>query len=128
MNFFEEATLRLKQELRTTQDKEVAQMLGLSAQSWAGRKKRGKFPTTELYALVARRPDLVIDVDYILTGITERESLHQRETLHAAAGVPKGQREAQRAEAELLSNYRVCPPEIQDALRKMAASAAQKKA
>lgn len=68
MNFFEEATLRLKQQLQTTQDKEIAAALGLSAQSWAGRKKRGNFPEVELYALAAKRPELKIDVEYVLTG------------------------------------------------------------
>ncbi|WP_218239779.1 hypothetical protein [Comamonas fluminis] len=68
MNFFEEATLRLKQQLHTTQDKEIASALGLSAQSWAGRKKRENFPEVELYALAAKRPDLKINVEYVLTG------------------------------------------------------------
>jgi len=68
MNFFGEATLRLKQQLQTTQDKEVASTLGLSPQSWAGRKNRGNFPEKELYALAAKRPDLGIDVDWILGG------------------------------------------------------------
>ena len=66
MNFFEEASLRLKQQLKTSQDKEVAALLGMSAQSWAGRKKRGNFPEKELRALVQQRPDLGIDVDYVL--------------------------------------------------------------
>lgn len=68
MNFFEEATLRLKQQLRTTQDKEIALVLGLSAQSWVGRKKRGTFPEKELRAVAQQRPELGIDVDYVLTG------------------------------------------------------------
>ena len=53
MNFFEEATLRLKQQLQTTQDKEVAAALGLSAQAWVGRKNRGNFPEKELRAIYA---------------------------------------------------------------------------
>jgi transcriptional regulator with XRE-family HTH domain len=66
MNYFEEATLRLKQQLGVTQDKEVAELLGISSRAWAGRKKNGTFPKTELLALPARRPDLSLDLDYIL--------------------------------------------------------------
>lgn len=68
MNFFEEATLRLKQQLAVTQDKEVASYLGLSPRAWAGRKQSENFPEVELYALAAKRPDLKINVEYVLTG------------------------------------------------------------
>ena len=68
MNFFEQASLRLKQRLGVTQDKEAAKLLGLSPRAWAGRKQADSFPQTELYALAAKRPDLDIDVDYVLTG------------------------------------------------------------
>lgn len=70
MNFFEEATLRLKQQLQLTQDKDVAAVLGMSARAWAGRKKNLSFPVTELYALVAQRPDLGIDPVYVMKGHT----------------------------------------------------------
>lgn len=82
MNFFEEATLRLKQQLRATQDKEIAAALGLSAQSWAGRKKRSSFPEKELRALAQQRPELGIDVEYVLTGGTL--SAHERQALEGA--------------------------------------------
>lgn len=68
MNFFEEAALRLKQELALNQDKEVAEVLGLSPVAWVGRKKRDNFPEKELLALTARRPELKLDVNYILKG------------------------------------------------------------
>jgi transcriptional regulator with XRE-family HTH domain len=68
MNFFEEATLRLKQQLGVSQDKDVAQMLGLSPQAWAGRKKRGLWPEKEFLALMAKRPDLGLDFDYVTLG------------------------------------------------------------
>lgn len=70
MNFFEEATLRLKQQLHVKADKDAAKELGLSAVAWVGRKKRGNFPEKELYALAAKRPELALDVDYVLTGVT----------------------------------------------------------
>lgn len=71
MNFFEEATLRLKQQLNVTEDQEAAAVLGLTKHAWMGRKKRGSFPEKELWALVAQRPDLKLDVGYILNGISE---------------------------------------------------------
>ena len=70
MNFFDEATLRLKQQLKVTEDKQAAQALGLAANAWGMRKRRNAFPEKELYALAAKRPELGIDVDYVLTGIT----------------------------------------------------------
>lgn len=68
MDFFQEATLRLKQQLEVTQDKEVAHFLGLSPRAWAGRKQSNAFPEIELRALAQQRPNLQIDVDYVLTG------------------------------------------------------------
>lgn len=68
MNFFEEATLRLKQQLGMTQDQEVAKVLEMTPRAWAGRKKTESFPETEVLALSARRPELGLDVSYVLTG------------------------------------------------------------
>jgi hypothetical protein len=75
MNFFdfEKATLRLKQQLGVTQDKQVAALLNLTDATWKMRKKRGQFPETEIYALAAKRPNLCLDLDYILTGQTEEQ-------------------------------------------------------
>ncbi len=82
MNFFEEATLRLKQQLQKTQDKEIAATLGLSPRAWAGRKQSGSFPEKELRALAQQRPELGIDVEYVLTGGTL--SAHERQALEGA--------------------------------------------
>lgn len=68
MTYFDEATLRLKQQLKVHLDKDVAELLGLSKRAWVGRKKSGNFPQTELFALSAKRPDLGIDVPYVITG------------------------------------------------------------
>lgn len=68
MNFFDEATLRLKQQLKVTEDKQVAETLGMTGSAWTKRKTRGAFPEKELRALVQRRPELGIDVGYVLTG------------------------------------------------------------
>lgn len=72
MNVFEQMTLRLKQQMNCNQDKEVAAALGLSPRAFSGRKKRGTFPKTKLYELVAKKPELSIDVQYILTGSNTR--------------------------------------------------------
>lgn len=86
MNSFDDATLRLKQLLGSTKDKEVAEHLGLSPVAWAGRKRRGLFPETELYALIAKRPDLRIDPAYVLTGERLGPGLAEAAArMHAAA-------------------------------------------
>lgn len=68
MNSFEEAALRLKQQLRVSDDSQAAQAIGMSPRAWAGRKKNDSFPADKLRALVQQRPELGIDVDYVLTG------------------------------------------------------------
>jgi phage repressor protein C with HTH and peptisase S24 domain len=70
MDFFDEATLRLKQQLQVTEDQEAAAVLGMSKHAWMGRKKRGNFPEAELYVLAAKRPELCLDPEYILSGMT----------------------------------------------------------
>jgi transcriptional regulator with XRE-family HTH domain len=69
MKFFDEASLRLKQQLGVTQDQELAKVFGMSKRAWAGRKTTNNFPETELWALAARRPDLALDVGYVLNGV-----------------------------------------------------------
>jgi transcriptional regulator with XRE-family HTH domain len=69
MRTFDERLLRLKQELKTDQDKDVAALLGLSKAAFSDRKGRDSFPEDKLLALKAKRPDLAIDVDYVLTGL-----------------------------------------------------------
>lgn len=66
MIFFDEATLRLKQLVKLTSDKDVADLLGLSPRAWAGRRKRNSFPEKELWALAAKRND--IDIEFVLKG------------------------------------------------------------
>ena len=70
MNFFDEAALRLKQQLKVTENKQVAEALGMTGNAWTMRKRRDAFPEMELRALAQQRPELGIDVDYVLTGIT----------------------------------------------------------
>lgn len=72
MDSFDAALLRLKQQLKVTEDKEVAEHLGLSASALNMRKKRGNFPTKEVFALAARCPELGIDPDWVVTGVSGR--------------------------------------------------------
>lgn len=61
---------RLKTTLGFTKDKEVCEVLGLKETAFSVRKKRNSFPEKELRALVQQRPDLGIDVSYVLTGVS----------------------------------------------------------
>lgn len=72
MDFFEEAALRLKQQLKVTEDKQAAEALGMTGNAWTMRKRRGAFPEKELRALAQQRPDIALNVDYILTGKHKR--------------------------------------------------------
>ncbi|MDR1890131.1 MAG: helix-turn-helix domain containing protein [Zoogloeaceae bacterium] len=81
---FENCLLRLKQVLGTATDKEAAEILGLSDKALNARKRRNAFPETKLYALAAKRPDLKLDVDYVLTGISR--AAHDRLAANQAAG------------------------------------------
>jgi len=68
MNFFEEATLRLKQQLKVSEDRQVAEFFGMTGKAWTARKRRESFPEKELWALAGNRPELSLDVNYILNG------------------------------------------------------------
>lgn len=79
MENFLAALLRLKEQLVMQTDKQVADALGMSATAFNQRKARAAFPETEVLALSARRPELKLDVTYVLTG--ERVSELQREQM-----------------------------------------------
>jgi hypothetical protein len=96
MDSFEKILLRLKQQTNIQMDKDVAALLGLSGKAFNARKKRGSFPETELYALAAKRPDLKLDVGYVLLG--DRLTPDERLALAVTAAYP--------------------PPEIPDAAAK----------
>lgn len=69
MRDFEKSLLRLKQALQVSEDQAVAAALGLSKAALADRKRKDSFPVDRLKALAHDRPDLKIDVDYVLSGI-----------------------------------------------------------
>lgn len=68
MDFFSDSLSRLKHYLRVSKDQEVAAALGISKTAFSERKKRNSFPEKELRALAQQRPELGIDVEYVLTG------------------------------------------------------------
>lgn len=107
VNSFEEAALRLKQQLRVKTDKEAAEVLGLSAVAWVGRKNRGNFPETELYALAAKRPELGLDVEYVLTGgrLAPRERDHLASARALTLQAPMEEAERQRLLALLDAGF-----------------------
>ncbi len=70
---------RLKESLGLSKDKEIASALGMSDKALNARKARDSFPEKEVLALSARRPELELDVTYVLTG--ERVSELQREQM-----------------------------------------------
>lgn len=73
---------RLKQVLGAFEDKQVTEALDLSPSAYSDRKRRGAFPEDKVLALAVRRPDLQIDVHYVLTG--ERLTARQRAMTEAA--------------------------------------------
>jgi hypothetical protein len=99
MNFFDEAALRLKQQLKVTENKQVAEALGMTGNAWTMRKRRGAFPETELRALAQQRPELGIDVEYVLTGgvlsTLQRATLrNERDKLRADPTTPGEKQDA----------------------------------
>lgn len=77
MNNFSDCLLRLKKALGVSKDIEIAEQLGLSKTAFAERKRRGAFPDRELRALVLKRPELRIDADYVLTGVSAKTKANQ---------------------------------------------------
>ncbi len=81
MNLFDAQVLRLKQTLKVVADQDVAAAIGMTKAAFSERKKRGSFPTKEVFALAAQRPELGLDVDWIVTGSSNKmETANSRET------------------------------------------------
>lgn len=72
MKQFDQQLMRLKSLLGVTGDQDVAALLDMSKAAFSDRKKRDSFPEEKLRALAHRRPDLPIDVEYVLRGETAR--------------------------------------------------------
>ncbi len=71
MSDFDQALLRLKERLGITSDKGVAELLGMGEKALNARKRRGAFPAEKLKALALDKPELGIDVKYVLTGVSD---------------------------------------------------------
>lgn len=68
MKEFEKMLLRMKQSAGVRTDREIADLLGMTVKAFTSRKIRDSFPEDKLLALTARRPELGIDANYVLTG------------------------------------------------------------
>lgn len=138
MNFFSDQLGRLKYALRVSKDGEVGEALGLSKTAFAERKRRKSFPERELYDLAAKRPDLNLDVDYVLTGITREAhgrldvlqgATHRAAQTGASYDVVRSAGLASKpdpAKTALIAAWQNCSPEDRKLLNKLAASLAEK--
>ncbi|MFQ1022754.1 helix-turn-helix domain-containing protein [Avibacterium paragallinarum] len=75
MKTFTDILNRLKTELSVTMDKDIAEFLGMTKSAFAERKRRDVFPEEALRLADLRRPDLKLNVEYILTGDVD---IHQK--------------------------------------------------
>lgn len=89
----------------------AADAIGVRREMWA-KYETGAEPGADALSAMQRAG---VNVDYVLTGTTEAESLRQREALHAAGSVSEAQREANRAIVDLVSNIQSLPPQVQAA-------------
>jgi len=78
MSSFEKILLRLKERLGVQTDKEVAEALGLSIKAFTARKMRGSFPKDKLITLKVSRPDLGLDIDYVLLGANGGQNVYEQ--------------------------------------------------
>ena len=76
-NTFDLKLLRLKGALCVAEDQDVADALGMTKAAFSARKRRDAFPDDKLLALAARRPDLNLDLQFILEGESAQEKAAQ---------------------------------------------------
>lgn len=116
MKIFDAALLRLKGQIGATEDQAVAALLGLSKASFSDRKRRDSFPVDKLRALAQQRPDLNIDVDYVITGVAQAAL-----EMIQAAQEGKPLQKVSTDERALLLDYRACSVMDRHAIRRQAA-------
>ena len=120
MKLFDQQLMRLKSMLGVTGDQDVAALLDMSKAAFSDRKKRDSFPEEKLRALVQRRPDLPIDVEYVLHGETARtryEQAHPGQPAGIAEVTAYAMREAVTPDEQvLLEAYRGLPAAARKAL------------
>lgn len=104
---FERATLRLKELVGVQTDKDLAELLEMDVSAFNKRKARGSFPDERLRALAQRRPELGIDVEYVLTGgrLTQRERDHLESARALTLGLPMDEGDRQRLLAQLEDGF-----------------------
>lgn len=83
---FEKKLERAKECLGITSDRAFAKEIEMPVTTFSSRKKEGKFPEKELFALKAKRPDLNLDMDYILLG--HRREVFERMEQEALKDMP----------------------------------------
>ena len=107
VDFFNDKLNRLKTVLGVTKDKEVGEALSLKEKAFNARKTRGSFPEKELRALAQQRPELGIDVEYVLTGgrLTQRERDHLESARALTLGLPMDEGDRQRLLAQLEDGF-----------------------
>lgn len=87
MNEFPEQLRRFKQSTGLREDRDVAKILGLTKAALSARKVRGSFPVDKVKLLAADRPDLGLDVKYILTGISAELERRLKAIRRSAKGI-----------------------------------------
>jgi hypothetical protein len=108
---FVHVLLRLKEQLGVETDRDAATALGMTDKAFNARKLRGSFPEDKLFALAAKRPELGIDAQYVLTG-------------HRTPG-SAGAKAAELA--RLASELEAATPDLQGRLAALAAQAIRQK-
>lgn len=111
-NSFDAKIGRLKGALQLKEDQEVAELLGMGKAAFSARKIRGSFPEEKLRSLAQQRPDLNIDVDYVITGVAQAALEMIR-----AAREGKPLKKVSADEAALLTDYQDCTPADQESIR-----------
>ena len=105
--FFDQQLSRLKKVLEVREDQEAATALGMTKAAFSARKTRGSVPEKELRALAQQRPELGIDVEYVLTGgrLTQRERDHLESARALTLGLPMDEGDRQRLLAQLEDGF-----------------------
>lgn len=113
VDFFSEALVRLKHQLRVSKDGEVAAALGLSKTAFSERKKRGSFPEAELRTLAREKPELGIDPDQVLFGV-DATVRRARENWRQAQGLARDKLRGETADAALKTGDQVVVLELKE--------------
>lgn len=136
MTSFDEQMLRLKQVLGLTADQDIAALLRLTKSALSVRKRRDAFPIEAVERLAQTRPELRIDLRYIVTGestqfLASLGMLREASKIHsdvakrdALAGEMLALQPSSR-EAALLADFRHCSSSDQDVLTRIAATMAR---